>query len=83
MLDDGLRTRTKGLSGLPVGGTALDLEGGSPRKNHGLGHTFGGGSILPQQVLREFTCRQQRIPQYRRNMINLTSLLTGTRGTIL
>ncbi len=51
MLDDGLRPRTKGLAGLPVGSTAVDLEGGSPRKNHGLGHTFGGGIISSQKVL--------------------------------
>ena len=38
-MDDGLRTRTKVVN-IALGG-GVDLEGGSPRKNHGLGHNFG------------------------------------------
>ncbi len=51
MMDDGLRTRTK-IGNLPLGG-GVDLEGGSPRKNHGLGHNFG-ASLSSHQASKMF-----------------------------
>ena len=48
MMDDGLRTRTKGM---PGGNSVVDLEGGSPRKHHGLAHNFG-GSVSSHQARR-------------------------------